>query len=90
MRGPVRPGQWLPRRKLDGPACQANQRIVVAKFDHTETGVLGAAIYAQHAHGEEFISLSKEACWHSTFVKCNQQHLGRRAFVTSYSRRKEA
>jgi len=40
----------------------------VAKFDHTETGVLGAAIHTQHAHGEEFISLSKEACWHSTFV----------------------
>jgi hypothetical protein len=40
----------------------------VAKFDHTETGVLGAAIDAQHSHGKEFISLSKEACWRSTFV----------------------
>jgi hypothetical protein len=61
----------------------------VAKFDHTETGVLGAAIDAQHSHGKEFISLEGSLlAFHVR--KCNQQHLGRRAFVTSYSWQKEA
>jgi len=38
-------------RKFDRTTGKTNQGVVMTKFDDAETGVLGAAINAQDAHG---------------------------------------
>ena len=60
-RQPLRKG--LSRRKLDGPASQANQRVVVTEFDHAETCVLRAAIDAQDAHAGSLYEFSGGSQW---------------------------